>query len=434
MKHNQNPIIFLPGLMGSYGGDMLSGHQEWSFGVAKWVYEPFIKGLEELGYRREENLFICFYDWRKDINEIFKEYLLPMVQLVKARYPHHPMKILAHSMGGLVARCFLQGPYYRGEVGEVLLMGTPNHGALEAYYLWATGQLLPSEKKGIYQIIYRGYIWMLSKRLGIPLGPAYVQELHKAFPGMGQLIPARGYGSVLAYEGPNHEIIPIPQKSTGYQNKFLNRLNRQWRQLQGRVGNVRLLCGEDQETPHMLLVDQQVLMKQGKIQLKRVLNTTQGDGVVTLQSASLPGAKEILVKGTHRGVLSEGLKLLAEEAGFPSVAYQQALGEGIHLIFTSGMAFTLYIDHLVALEFDGSRVKSVLDHVVQFHEHGFTWLALMGVPPGNYTVVVQGEKERRDCLYVLGRDLEEEFHCSPEGLKQGLYPSFQVRSGEKGID
>jgi pimeloyl-ACP methyl ester carboxylesterase len=50
------------------------------------------------------------------------------------RYPDVPLHIIAHSMGGLVARDYVEGPQYAGGVGHLILVGTPNLGTRWASY------------------------------------------------------------------------------------------------------------------------------------------------------------------------------------------------------------------------------------------------------------------------------------------------------------
>jgi pimeloyl-ACP methyl ester carboxylesterase len=44
------------------------------------------------------------------------------------------VRIMAHSMGGLAARAWMQGPDYRGEVGALMMVATPHAGSLLPYY------------------------------------------------------------------------------------------------------------------------------------------------------------------------------------------------------------------------------------------------------------------------------------------------------------
>ncbi|WP_207652827.1 hypothetical protein [Anaeromicrobium sediminis] len=62
MYDKKIPLIFLPGLFGSISDVIVPGTGNWSFGVSKYVYDPFILVLESLGYELNKNLFIAFYD------------------------------------------------------------------------------------------------------------------------------------------------------------------------------------------------------------------------------------------------------------------------------------------------------------------------------------------------------------------------------------
>lgn len=49
-------------------------------------------------------------------------------------HPATPVEIVAHSMGGLVARSYVEGPAYAGGVRRLILCGTPNAGSTWAKY------------------------------------------------------------------------------------------------------------------------------------------------------------------------------------------------------------------------------------------------------------------------------------------------------------
>jgi len=64
-------------------------------------------------------------------------------------YPGLRLDIIAHSMGGLVARDYIEGPDYHGGVDRLIMLGTPNAGStwarwrcvlgmLQQYHLWRT--------------------------------------------------------------------------------------------------------------------------------------------------------------------------------------------------------------------------------------------------------------------------------------------------------
>jgi len=62
-----------------------------------------------------------FYVGAKQVSEAVKE--------LSAEYGVPKVNILAHSMGGLNSRWYIQGPGYRNDVNKLVMLGTPNHGS-----------------------------------------------------------------------------------------------------------------------------------------------------------------------------------------------------------------------------------------------------------------------------------------------------------------
>ena len=58
------------------------------------------------------------------------------LRATRETFPNTPMHIIAHSMGGLVARRYVEGDAYAGGVGTLILIGTPNLGSRWATYRW----------------------------------------------------------------------------------------------------------------------------------------------------------------------------------------------------------------------------------------------------------------------------------------------------------
>jgi len=123
------------------------------------IYGPLLKTLERNGgYRRgdfvappptgaEDTLYVFPYDWRRDIVESARA-LDRMIEDLKRRLgrPDLRFDIVAHSMGGLVARYYAmygerdvldnQGsrPDWSGarNLGRIVMIGTPNAGSMNA--------------------------------------------------------------------------------------------------------------------------------------------------------------------------------------------------------------------------------------------------------------------------------------------------------------
>lgn len=179
------------------------------------VYEPLLNALEANGYKpydisrhvppnqgcdlsqksnepaRNPSLFVFPYDWRQDNNQIadrLKEY----VQCVQQFYtPGTKINIVAHSMGGLVARRYVLQAQTRNEphgLGKVITLASPYLGAPEAVFK-----------------IYTGGNWNILDGFWIAASPTTIKFLSPNMPSMHQLFPSRTYhqlyGSIIRESG-----------------------------------------------------------------------------------------------------------------------------------------------------------------------------------------------------------------------------------------
>jgi pimeloyl-ACP methyl ester carboxylesterase len=152
-------VVFLPGIMGSelrlgderiWPGSALSLVGAFTrmedllrsdlvptdvirrFSVAD-QYQALINDLQSFGFEEDQNLFLFPYDWRKS-NAETAERLAERLDRLIAENPGAEITILAHSMGGLVSRQFLEsGRFNRrtshGKVRRLIMLATPQRGA-----------------------------------------------------------------------------------------------------------------------------------------------------------------------------------------------------------------------------------------------------------------------------------------------------------------
>ncbi|HZJ76197.1 MAG TPA: hypothetical protein VFC70_00685, partial [Oscillospiraceae bacterium] len=314
MSDELTPIIFIPGLMGSIGGEMLGCRSSWGFGVAAWIYKPFIKELENLGYVLNKNLFVCYYDWRKDCEYIVEQFLLPLLLKIEKKRPGRKVDLLCHSMGGLVGRTYIQDKTYRYNIGNLIIFGTPNKGSVEAYYLWSMGKAMTraGQDNPLSKIIRSGYIWLIAKILNIPLGKDNIEKLHENFQGLGDLLPTYDYGYVLCYEDKNNNYVYIPTKYIKYKNSFINDLNRNIDILYSRIKDLYCFVGTNRETDEILIVDRNILFNNEDENIISSLSTRKGDGTVTAKSATIDYGKTFIMRDGHTGILVNSIEYIAD--------------------------------------------------------------------------------------------------------------------------
>lgn len=159
----RTPVLFIPGLCGSFNllvlldfqGPRLSG---WSFppfiSYGRRLLETFIQA----GYVRNTDLFVAFYDWRKSVHDAARLYLKPWIERAKRRARADKVILIGHSMGGLVARSYIQGPDYANDVERLITIGTPHRGAAEAYYAWGGGVI---RSDPVVKAVFDVYLWYL---------------------------------------------------------------------------------------------------------------------------------------------------------------------------------------------------------------------------------------------------------------------------------
>ena len=127
------PVILVPGIMGSWN---ISGR--WQIDPIFHTYDNLMEALMAAGYKEPSllepkgNLFTFPYDWRQD-NNLTANLLKQKIQEVKAITGASRVDIIAHSLGGLVARSYIEGSDYQNDIDQVIFLGTPHRGAVDTY-------------------------------------------------------------------------------------------------------------------------------------------------------------------------------------------------------------------------------------------------------------------------------------------------------------
>lgn len=100
-------------------------------------YQQLIDDLGRCGFRENDQpptLFLCPYDWRKD-NALAAETLAALIERAAALHGDGlEISIIAHSMGGLISRYYLESGDYNARPGfsavrMLLTLGTPHRGS-----------------------------------------------------------------------------------------------------------------------------------------------------------------------------------------------------------------------------------------------------------------------------------------------------------------
>jgi pimeloyl-ACP methyl ester carboxylesterase len=189
------PVIFIPGFTGSFNLPVLL---DWRGPTLNgWNFPPFVdygktllQTFTQAGYRRNRDLFVAFYDWRKPVEESARNYLVPWIDRAKKAAGADKVILIGHSMGGLVARSYIQSSAYRNDVDRLITLGTPHRGSAEAYTAWVGAEPHADET---LRTIFAVYLWYLrhAHPLQTELDP--VKTIHTQVPGVRDLLSIDDY-------------------------------------------------------------------------------------------------------------------------------------------------------------------------------------------------------------------------------------------------
>ena len=116
------------------------------YGTVGWT--RFIARLSEDSNRR---VFEVPYDWRQSLDTIWKRYIKPEIDRRKGLDDEGKVDIIAHSMGGLAVRAYIQSEVYEQDIRRFAMIGTPNEGYPGVYLMLEKAEL--HENKNIPKIL-----------------------------------------------------------------------------------------------------------------------------------------------------------------------------------------------------------------------------------------------------------------------------------------
>lgn len=100
-------------------------------------YNSLLNQLSDLGYQDGKDLLVFDYDWRRS-NFVTAKLLKDAIDN-NPNFRGRRFQIVAHSMGGLVARILLQNPEIAERVERVVYLGTPFQGSADSLGIISNG-------------------------------------------------------------------------------------------------------------------------------------------------------------------------------------------------------------------------------------------------------------------------------------------------------
>ncbi len=144
----RDPVIIVPGIVGS---TMKDGKLE--LDQILHTYDNLYASFVANGYLQEKNLFVFPYEWR-DSNIDNAVLLKEKIDEIKQSMHWPKVDIVAHSMGGLLTRQYLESGGYQQDIDQLITIGTPQRGSPAAYLTWGGGKIGPSFSDIIVGLIF----------------------------------------------------------------------------------------------------------------------------------------------------------------------------------------------------------------------------------------------------------------------------------------
>jgi hypothetical protein len=326
-------VIVLPGIMGTELVDVESGDMLWGLARLDWYWKAWTSGrpLETLKVTEDERagrtgrirpgrplrapawapmvrgvepytalvtatkrvladeaaLLEFGYDWRLSIEHNARELAKAADQHLERWRQHDKggrdakLTLVAHSMGGLVARYFTEVLGHREQVRRTITLGTPFYGAVKAVVMLNTGSGSP-----------------------VPLPKRRLRDLTRSMPGLYDLLPS--YRCVEEGETSRrleaHDVDAIG----GDKDLAVEAFDRRRRLLSGGPANaatLSTLVGVDQPTAQSLILRDGEVEELYHVRDDHGATNRWGDETVYRESANLPGVMPSTLPQTH-GALS----------------------------------------------------------------------------------------------------------------------------------
>ena len=166
VEQNPDPVIIVPGIMGSAykNGELV-------IDPILHTYDDLIATLIANGYAEGEDLFTFPYEWRNS-NVITAKLLRDKINEIQDICGCQKVDLVAHSMGGLIARQYIQSDDYGDNVDQLIFLGTPHKGSAKSYLTWEAGEMDISTSD---QLARRFFSWE-AKRRGFDSLFEYIQS------------------------------------------------------------------------------------------------------------------------------------------------------------------------------------------------------------------------------------------------------------------
>ncbi len=293
-------IIIVPGLAGSWNREALT---ECKKNPVNNTWSQMLNIYSDLRDRLSADGFtplIFAYDWRRPIEENG----LKLKQFIDSNTtPNEKVFVVGHSMGGLVARSYIEHEQSSNKIEKLLTVGSPHAGANIAYMAVEGNRLVGHDIMSNILFSLEQYICLESKHIS---PTQFIQEM---IPSFYNILPI--YSFLKTYK--TNQSIPVSSMiiknnwlPTHFEFPFFGTIV-------GAMSGTGIDTAETYLTVPASGVQKTLhLWVDGYPQ--KILTSTAGDGTVLNISSYLPGAQNWSIPSSHIGLINtlEGIQSISE--------------------------------------------------------------------------------------------------------------------------
>ena len=372
----KHPVIIIPGILGSWYWPLTN---KWELDPITGTYDYLYNSFVAAGFTPEVNLFKFPYQWRNDNRET--AYLLKeMIDDVKEKSGANKVDIVAHSMGGIVARIYAQSEVYQNDINQIVFVGTPQDGSASSYPMWEAGDMSLVDPK------LRTPLSILLKEESLQKGylvDGVLKYIRNDVPSIYQLLPVYSY--IDSYEYPEN----YPR------NEILEALNLSEYKILQRGIKVTNIVGSGIVTPSGVDVingDFGIYWPHG-----RAINYyySDGDGTVLL-SSQLGVSGNVIVKSgvRHADLPMMAMNEIMESLGinYSNTELLQLINKYLYIAAYSPVDFYVIAPDGKRLGFNknGAEFNEIDGAFYTGSDSETEFLAIPNPLPGEYKVVTYG--------------------------------------------
>ena len=355
--------------------------QNWKLIPQVTEYNGILKTLQSQGYTLNQDLFIFPYDWRQKITDSGLDLKAFIDSQVIPKNPDSKIDLVGHSLGGLVARSYLQEYAPAGLVDQIITLGSPHQGVTEAYKAWAGGEL-PDD--GPMRVAASLIVNICKIKTGSLTNKSAIQ---KSAPVYKDILPTYPYLKGAA----THLNLDMDKLGDEFQNSYLLGLNNSFSNYSDRFTRITSTSYQVDKVYGVAgYMEDQIRGVYMHGRPTTVLISAPGDQTVLAESASITNDSFIDIPFDHKGLIysQQGIQKILETLGIAIEINNITAGQPTN--FKPSLSLLMRSPATINITDQNNQVVSSNDKFVFIpnYDSGNYKVEVVGTDEGTYELII----------------------------------------------